>query len=108
LDDSLSPVQTHPVDLAWRPSDVMRAVDALFAGAPDALPAVTGHVPNVEVRLDTRAFVGRPARIYLTLPMPGSGIGGTLDLELRWETSGPFLAGAVRPGQSTLVFEGTL
>jgi hypothetical protein len=72
------------------------------------MPAVTGRIANVEVRLDTHQFVGRAARIYLTLPVPSSGLGGTSDLELRWESSGQFLAGAVRPGQSTLVFEGVV
>jgi hypothetical protein len=71
------------------------------------MPSVTGRVANVEVRLDTRDFVGRTARIYVTLPFP-QGAGGALDLELRWETSGLFSSGAVRPGQSTLVFEGVI
>jgi hypothetical protein len=108
LDDSLSPMQTHTVDLAWGPTEITRALHALLAGAPDAMPAVTGRIANVEVRLDTHEFVGRAARIYLTLPVPSSGLGGTMDLELSWEASGQFLAGAVRPGQSTLVFEGLL
>lgn len=108
LDDSLSPTQTHTVDLAWSPAEVTRALHALVAGAPDSMPAVSGRIANVEVRLDTHEFVGRAARIYLTLPIPTSGLGGTLDLELRWEASGQFLAGTVRPGQSTLVFEGLL
>ena len=108
LDDSLSPTQTYTVDLAWSPAEIMHAVQALVAGAPDSVPAVTGRIPSVEVRLDTREFVGRAARIYLTLPVPSSGLGSTLDLELRWEASGQFLAGTVRPGQSTLVFEGVL
>jgi hypothetical protein len=108
LDDSLSPVQTHSVMLAWSPIEMTRALNALAAGALDSMPAVTGRVPNAEIRLDTRDFVGRAARIYLTLPIAASGAGGTLDLELRWEASGPFLAGAVRPGQSTLVFEGVI
>jgi hypothetical protein len=108
LSDSLSPVQTYTVDIAWGPAEITRALAALAANAPDALPAVTGHVPRAEVRLDTREFVGRTARIYLTLPLPGTGAGGTLDLEIRWEGDGRFLAGAVRPGQSTLVFEGMI
>jgi hypothetical protein len=108
LDDSLSPIQAFAVELAWSPSEVTRALQAMLLDAPEATPRATGRIPNVEVRLDTSEFVGRAARIYLSLPIPSSGLGGTLDLELRWEASGSFLPGAVRPGQSTLVFEGVL
>jgi hypothetical protein len=107
LDDSLSPVPTHAVEFAWGPAEIRRALNALVADTPDSMPPVTGRVANVEVRLDTRDFVGRTARIYLTLPFP-QGAGGALDLELRWEASGLFSSGAVRPGQSTLVFEGVI
>jgi hypothetical protein len=108
LDDSLSPVETYPVELRWGAGEITRALNALVADTPDAMPTATGRVPNVEVRLDTRQFVGRTARIYLTLPFPQSGAAGTLDLELSWEASGRFSSGAVRPGQSTLVFEGMI
>jgi hypothetical protein len=107
LDDSLSPVPTYPVELAWGPAEIRRALNALVAGTPNSMPPVSGRVANVEVRLDTRDFVGRAARIYVTLPFP-QGAGGALDLELRWEASGRFSAGTVRPGQSTLVFEGVI
>ena len=90
LDDSLSPVDTLTLELAWRPGDIRRALSALMAGAPEAAPPMTGQAANVEVRLDTRDFVGRPARIY------------------RWQASGAFLPGEVRPGQSTLVFDGVI
>jgi hypothetical protein len=107
LDDSLSPVQTYAVELAWGPGEITRALSALVAGTPHSMPPVMGRVINVEARLDTRDFVGRTVRIYLTLPFPQSA-GGLPDLELRWEASNRFLAGAVRPGQSTLIFEGVI
>ena len=62
-----------------------------------------GLLPGIEVRLDTSAFVGQAARIYLTMP-PATA--NASDLELSWEAQGRFLSGRVRPGQSTLVFEG--
>ena len=107
LDDSLSPVQTYAVELAWGPGEITRALNALVAGAPHSMPPVVGRAVNVEARLDTRDFVGRTVRIYFTLPFPQTA-GGSLDLELRWEASSRFLAGTVRPGQSTLIFEGVI
>lgn len=108
LDDSASPRQTYSVELAWNASEITAALHAFLAGAPESMPRATGRIANVDVRLDTRGFVGSPARIYLTLPAPSSGLGGVLDLELRWEAGSRFFAGAVRPGQSTLVFEGLI
>jgi hypothetical protein len=106
LDDSFSPIESYAVELQWSATEINRALRALQAGAADALPAMSARIPNVEVRLDTRAFVGRAARIYLRLPTVSADIGSPADLELRWEASGAFLAGAVHPGQSTLVFDG--
>jgi len=108
LDDSLSPVETHGVELTWGPGDVRRALGALAAGAPDPGTVLTGRIANVEVRLDTRAYVGESARIYLTMPTYVSGLGSSLDIELRWDATAEFLAGSVRPGQSTLVYEGVV
>jgi hypothetical protein len=100
LDDSPSPVDTVPVDFALE----SRAVaEILRAGATAATERATGRVPSVEVRLDTRAFVGQTARIYLTMP---AAFADAADLELSWEAGGRFLSGSARPGQSTLVFEG--
>jgi hypothetical protein len=106
LDDTLSPTPSYVVDLGWRQDEIVRALGLLVAGDADAPVSISGRVPAVEVRLDTREFVGRPARIFLTLPRPADGTAGTTDLELRWEASGNFLAGTVQPGQSTLVFDG--
>jgi hypothetical protein len=100
LDDSQSPVDTLHVNLELDPAAV---AGMLRQGAvPVDLPA-TGSMPAVEVRLDTSAFVGQAARIYLTMP---ASLADPSDLELRWESQGRFLSGSARPGQSTLVFEG--
>jgi len=108
LDDSLSLVDSHPVELGWSQGQIDAALQALVVGADDALPPMSGRVPGVQVRLDTRAFVGRTARIYLSLPVSMSGVENPADLELRWEAGGVFLPGSVRPGQATLVFEGVV
>jgi len=108
LDDSLSPTQSYAVELSWSSGDINRALNALMAGASDAGPPLTGRIANVEVRLDTRDFVGESARIYLALPTLISGLESSAGLELRWDASDRFLSGAVRPGQSTLVFDGTI
>lgn len=100
LDDSQSPVDAVPVNLA-PDADLVTAI--LGQGAAAADQRARGVTPGVEVRLDTSAFVGQPARIWLTMP-PVAADGS--DLELRWEAQGRFLSGTVRPGQSTLVFEG--
>jgi len=106
LDDSLSPIDTLAVELAWEPGTVQRAMNELMAGVPNAGPPLTGRIDSVDVRLDTSAFVGRSARIYLTLPAIVPGLGSPGDLTLNWDATQPFIGGAVRPGQSTLVFEG--
>ena len=108
LDDSLSPTQAYAVDMSWSPGDIHRALNALLAGAGDSGPPLTGRIANVEVRLDTRDFVGESARIYLALPPFISGLDSSAGLELRWEAGDRFHSGAVRPGQSTLVFDGTI
>jgi hypothetical protein len=108
LDDSLSPTETYPVNLSWAPGEIKRSLNSLIAGTEDAGLPLTGGISNVEVRLDTRDFVGADARIYLTLPALVSGLDSPAGLELSWEASDQFLSGAVHPGQSTLVFDGTI
>jgi hypothetical protein len=102
LDDSQSPVDAVPVDLMLQ-ADAVAAL--LRPGAVAADQRARGVMPAVEVRLDTSDFVGRAARIFLTMP-PAAADGS--DLELRWEAQGRFLSGTAHPGQSTLVFEGQL
>lgn len=103
LDDSPSPVNSLHVDLDWATDALAATAFALPATAGD-LPPASGRLPGVDVRLDTREFVGRQARIFLSI----QGFGESADVRLGWEVSGRFLAGSVRPGQATLVFEGLI
>ncbi|MGW8369134.1 MAG: hypothetical protein ACWGPN_10700 [Gammaproteobacteria bacterium] len=109
LDDSLSPVDRFDVAVELPPGAMARATRALILGGDDDGIVLIGRIPNVEVRLDTADFVGQSARIFLTLPLQSSaGLSGPGDLELRFEATGSFLSGSVRPGQSVLVFDGQI
>lgn len=108
LDDSLSPRQNYFLDLKWTPQEIGRAITAMFNGRASALPPLTGRIPNVDTRLNTRAFIGQSAKIYLALPIIQTGTHSPNNMQLNWRTRGKFLSGSVRPGQSTLVFEGII
>ena len=108
LEEFLSPTQTYAVEMQWNAGEITRALNAMAAGNAAAMPALTGRVDGVEVRLDTRAYIGQRVRIFLALPVLISGIDSPSDLELRWQSSGEFLPGAVRSGQSALIFEGVV
>ena len=107
LDDSLSPRQAYTLDLAWQSQDITAALQAMLGDDDAALPPLRGYLPDVEIRLDTRAHTGQRARVFLSLPAAIVGeAGGTL--ELSWKGRGDFLSGSVRPGQQALVFEGEI
>jgi hypothetical protein len=109
LDDSLSPQNNYAVQLDWEQPVTARAIAAILAdGTATAAPPMTGHVPGVEVRLDTAEFEGADARIFMTLPPATAGIASPSDLELQWTARTPFLPGSVRPGESELLFEGRI
>jgi hypothetical protein len=103
LDDSPSLVNSAHIDLAWE-TDAIAALAVAQPANIRELPPATGRLPGVDVRLDTREFVGRQARIFLSI----EGLGEAADVRLAWEAGGRFLAGSVRPGQATLVFEGLI
>ena len=108
LDDSPSPQQMYSLDLHWRPHEIGRAIQAMFSDQPAALPPLSGYLPGVDIRLNTRDFVGQRVRIYLTLPVAIAGVQNARDIEISWHTRGQFLAGSLRPGHEALVFEGVI
>jgi hypothetical protein len=102
LDDSLSPRRQVDLDLVWQ-----------YQGNPDLLSdaefnAVTAQARNLDTRLDTSAYVGSQARIFLELPILVRGLGNPSSLALSWTTGGLFNAGRVTPGNRQLIFEGQI
>ena len=109
LDDSLSPRQVYDLDVGWGPQEIMRSVRALLNDQDPILPPITGYLPGVDIRLDTRAYVGRTVRIYLRLPTAMPGADSVGDIELSWRANdGQLQGGSVSPGQEALLFEGTV
>ena len=100
LDDSASPKQQYNIELEWQNNG------NLFALSERELNQLIARVPNAEVRLNTRDFVGQSARIFLRLPQQIKGLGNSAGLKLEWRTRGNFLAGHTTPGNRALIFEG--
>jgi len=69
-------------------------------GTPGTSRLVAGTLA-VPVYLDTTAWRGRPARVYLVLPPQPMG-----RIDVRWRTSGPLLAGQLVAGQRGLIYAG--
>jgi hypothetical protein len=100
LDDSLSPRRQVNLELQWK-----------YQGNLDSLSnvefnAVTAQARNLDTRLDTSAYVGSEARIFLELPILVRGLGNPSSLLLSWTTGGLFNTGRVTPGNRTLIYEG--
>lgn len=92
LDDTGTYTVPPHVQMQWRE----RRSGMSGAAAMDA-------VLRVQVRLDTRRWIGQRGRVYLTLPR-----NDTQALEARWTTQGRLLPGALRPGERALVWSGTV
>jgi hypothetical protein len=102
LDDSLSPRRQVELDLVWQ-----------HQGNPDTLSdaefnSLTAQARNLDTRLDTSAYVGSEARIFLELPILVRGLGNPSSLALSWTTGGLFNAGRVTPGNRQLIYEGQI
>ena len=100
LDDSASPKQQFNITLEWQNNG------NLFSLSERELNQLIARVPNAQVRLDTRDFVGQAARIFLRLPEQIKGLGNSAGLKLEWRTRGNFQAGHTTPGNRALIFEG--
>lgn len=91
LDDSQSHAVPPTVQMQWRP---------LAPGQGDT--GMEAWV-RVNVRIATRAWLGRSGRIYMVLPRDQSTA-----LEASWTTQGRLLAGRLVSGERTLVWAGTI
>ena len=92
LDDSLTHTVPPNVQMQWRP----------MQAAADGSGAVEAWV-QVNVRLDTRAFVQRSGRVYLALERDQ-----TSPVEAVWTSQGRLQSGRVVSGERTLVFAGVI
>ena len=102
LDDSQSPRQTYNVQLNWHHRDNLSGLSR------DQFYKLSAIIPNVEIRLDTGAYVGQNVRIFLALPQKIDGLNGSQGLRLNWETRGLFASGSATPGTRSLLFQGTV
>ena len=100
LDDSQSPRQQFNLQFRW---DFDERVFDLSA---DELNQMVGELNNVEVRLDTSAYVGRSAQIFLRLPDQINGLRDSSGFTLQWVTRGVFASGQTQPGNQALIFDG--
>lgn len=92
LDDSLSHTVPPNVQMQWLPLKSGQA----FAGGMEAWV-------RVNIRIDTRDWVGRSGRIYMVLPRDQAS-----DIEAVWTTQGRLQPGRLVSGERTLVFAGTI
>ncbi|MGI9333567.1 MAG: hypothetical protein ACR2RL_10470 [Gammaproteobacteria bacterium] len=102
LSDLASPQQRVFANVEWaQPNRILGLSE-------DELHTIMGHVNGLEVRLDTSAFVGRQARIYLRLPLQIRGLRNAGGLRMEWDARDAFLDGSVIPGTRSLLFEGVV
>lgn len=92
LDDSLSYTVPPNVQMQWLPF----ARGQMNAGGMEAWV-------TVNIRIDTRDWVGRSGRIYMVLPRDEAS-----SIEAVWTTQGRLQAGRLVSGERALVFAGTI
>ena len=102
LDDSLSPRKQYSVQFQWANRNTAVSM------SPEEFFLLRSIVSGVEVRLNTAAYEGRRARIYLTIPRQIEGFISTESFLLSWKTDRVFYPGSVRPGNRTLLFDGII
>lgn len=92
LDDSLSHTVPPNVQMQWLP---------LKSGQPFAGGMEAGL--RVNIRIDTRDWIGRSGRIYMVLPRDEAST-----VEAVWTTQGRLQAGRLVSGERALVFAGPI
>lgn len=92
LDDSLSHTVPPNVQMEWRPLEVSRS----------QAPGMEAWVV-VNVRIDTRDWVGRSGRVYMVLPRDEAST-----IEAVWTTRGRLQPGRLVSGERALVYAGTI
>lgn len=92
LDDSLSHTVPPNVQMQWLP---LRSGQP-FAGGMEAWL-------RVNIRIDTRHWIGRTGRIYMVLPRDQAS-----NIEAVWSTQGRLQPGRLVSGERALVFAGAI
>ena len=92
LDDSASQVISPNARMEWRSLAPGRAADH------DVEALI-----RVNIRIDTRAWVGRTGRIYMVLPQDGGP-----RMTAQWQTQGKLLVGRLVSGERGLVYAGPI
>jgi hypothetical protein len=92
LDDSLSHTVPPNVQMQWLPLTPGQA----YAGGMEAWV-------RVNIRINTRDWMGRSGRIYMVLPRDEAS-----SIEAIWTTQGRLQPGRLVSGERTLVFAGTI
>lgn len=101
LDDSASPRARVDVTSRW-----LHTREGLTD--PAQLNAMVAEVRNLEVRLNTSAFVGKRGRIYLALPAFTTGLQSASGMRVEWQTRGTLMAGTALPGTRSVVYDGPI
>jgi len=102
LDDSLSPQKQYGIQFQWAHRGNAKNL------TKEEFHLLRSSVAGVEVYLDTAAYEGRRARIYIGLPRQIEGYSSTEEFLLSWTTDRIFSAGSVRPGNRALLFDGVV
>ncbi len=102
LDDSKSPQKQFSTQFKWVHPAHLGPMEE------DKYLLLEGTQRNVEVWLDTTEFKGQNARIYLGLPRQIVGFSSIEHFTLRWKTNRIFIPGEVRPGNRTLIYDGSI
>jgi hypothetical protein len=92
LDDSASHTVPPNVQMQWRP----------LSARGGAEPSMEAWL-RVNLRIDTREWVGRSGRIYMVLPRDEAS-----SIEAVWTTQGRLLPGRLVSGERTLVHAGAI
>ena len=101
LDDSASPRSRVDVTSRW-----LHTQEGLTD--PAQLNAMVAEVRNLEVRLNTSAYVGKRGRVYLTVPASTPGLQSPSGMRVEWRTRGTLIAGSALPGTRSLVYDGPI
>lgn len=102
LDDSLSTQQQFDLDLNWKQQ---RNTEDLNERE---LNALTARAHRVEIRLNTKPYIGKRGKIFISLPIDIRGTGDSTALRMSWTTNGVFSNGSITAGNRAKLFEGEI